>query len=107
MSELADALSNALDEAQADRPCGCKDAAPAADPFGADYAMAGGDLAAQLNAALDGLSGLGEANLFAPLDVDLQAEMAFADLGESTGLTLEQILEALEKKPGLKVTLSY
>jgi len=109
MPELADALTKALAEVEAERgrnPCGCKDAASAAvDPFA--MSVAGGELTAELNAAMEALSSRGEADLFSPVDEDLESEIAFADLSEPLNLTLEEILEVLERNPGLKITLSY
>ena len=109
MPELADALTKALAEVEAERgrkPCGCQDAASAAgDPFA--RSVAGGDLTTQLNAALEALSGGAEPDLLSPVDEDLESELAFADLSEPLSLTLEEMLEVLERNPGLKITLSY
>jgi hypothetical protein len=108
MPDLADDLSNALAAMQSEKkPCRCHEQAAASDPFAGLGLEAAADLSANLDAALSALEAADEPDPFASLETDLAADLAFSELSEGLAVTLEQILEVLESRPGLKITLSY
>jgi hypothetical protein len=107
MPDLADDLSKALAAVETEKkPCKCHDKA-VSDPFASLGAESTGDLGANLDAALSALGAADESDPFLSLETDLAAELAFSELSEGLAVTLEQILEVLESRPGLKITLSY
>ena len=114
MAELETELLNALQTAETtsgDKPCGCHENKAASndssDIFGFDQMTESSDLEAQIDSALSTIFSGAESE-FASLDaLSIDEELAFAQMSEGAGLTLEDILAVTEKYPGLKITFSY
>ena len=109
MSEKEQELLSALEdlEASAEKPCGCHEKKAAADPFGSNP-RSGGQLISELDSALKALS-TGQRAEFS-FDIPSGADEAFLEFGEvDMGLpvSLEDIVSAAERYPGLKITFSF
>ena len=116
MAELEEQLLNALqglESASAEKPCGCQEKAgfeSASDIFGFDQASGSGDLAADLESALNQVSsGVGsDIELLGDLSVEEElAFLEFAALEEGPTLELNDIIAAAERYPGLKISFSF
>jgi hypothetical protein len=116
MAELEEQLLNALqglENAPAEKPCGCQEKAgveSGSDIFGFEQASTSGDLAADLESALNQVL-LGTGSDIESLE-DLSAEeelafLEFAALEEGPKLELNDIIAAAEKYPGLKISFSF
>lgn len=105
--ELEEAL-RAVSSEPAKQPCGCGGTAETdalQDIFSTEQLAQGGDLAAQLEAALSGLVESGDP--FAGQALSVDELLAFADLEAGPQLTLTDLLGLVEQYPGLKITFSY
>lgn len=107
MSEKEQELLSALEnlEAPAEKPCGCHEKKAAAGPF-----STGGQLISELDSALRALSTEQRAATEFSFDVSSGADEAFLEFGEvDMGLpvSLEDIVSAAERYPGLKITFSF
>lgn len=112
MAELEQELLSALQGMQntsGEKPCRCQDKAGEFSDFASDE-MSTGDLAGELDSALDEVS-WGEQSEFELLDnLSGEEELAFlefAALDEGPQLDLNDIITATEKYPGLKITFSF
>jgi hypothetical protein len=96
----------ALGAAAGDDPCGCggKAGAEQVNFFGEGEAsgLSGASLSAELDAALAELSVGGGLE-----ELSLEEDLEFASAASESSVALEDILELIEKNPGLKITLSF
>jgi hypothetical protein len=99
LQSAIEAVQNTAAEKPGDCGCGGKSSLTEGDPFDSAEAFATDDLTGQLDSALAEVEMSAE-----PLSVD--EELAFAALGEVTGVTLSDIAALVERYPGLKVTFS-
>lgn len=115
MAELEQELLSALQgvENASEKPCGCQENAGAMsdyDIFASDETFASGNLAGELDSALNEVS-FGAGSEFELLDsLSAEEELAFlefAALDEGSQLGLNDIIAAAEKYPGLKITFSF
>lgn len=114
MAELEQELLSALqgvENTAGEKPCGCHENAGAmSDIFAADESLTSGNLAGELDSALNEVS-LGMGSEFELLDSlsdeDELAFLEFAALDEGPQLGLNEIITAAEKYPGLKITFSF
>lgn len=113
MSQLEQELLSALQtlEATPEKPCGChgSTATSAADPFGSPLSESI-DVAATLDSALNALLAetSAEADLFETLSVEDELEfLEFAAMDEDISVSLNDIISAAERFPGLKITFSF
>lgn len=80
-------------------PCGCEGNSSVSS-------SQRGDLAAELESALDALASEGDDP--AALDLTtLEGDELFADLGQDTPITLQDLVSLAEQYPGLKITISF
>ena len=104
--ELEEALAAVQSEK---KPCGCGGSAAETsglfDPFSTEQLAQGGDLGAQLDAALSALREGGDP--FASQALSVDEALAFADIEAGPQLTLTDLLGVVEQSPGLKITFSY
>jgi len=116
MAELEEQLLNALqglENAPAEKPCGCQEkagAASASDIFGFEQASTSGDLAADLESALNQVSSGMDSDIELLGDLSVEEELAFlefAALEEGPTLELNDIVAAAERYPGLKISFSF
>jgi hypothetical protein len=81
-------------------PCGCGEAM--------SVNTVSGDLAAELEAALDALgSESGGGDLLRIDDSALDEDLLFSDLEQEPSITLQDIVSLAEQYPGLKITISF
>lgn len=111
MSEREQELLSALEnlEVSAEKPCGCheKKAGAGEDPFAPDL-KSGGQLVSELDSALKAVSTEQKAAAEFSFAMSSGADQAFSDLGDvDMGLSLEDIVSAAERYPGLKITFSF
>jgi hypothetical protein len=113
MSEREQELLSALEnlEASAEKPCGCheKKAATGEDPFASNPKSAG-QLISELDSALKAVSTEQKAAAEFSFAMSSGADEAFLEFGEvDMGLpvSLEDIVSAAERHPGLKITFSF
>lgn len=116
MAELEQELLSALqgvENTSGEKPCGCQENAGAMsdyDIFAADETTTFGDLAGELDSALNEVS-FGAGSEFEMLEnLSGEEELAFlefAALDEGPQLDLNDIITAAEKYPGLKITFSF
>jgi hypothetical protein len=112
MSEKQEELSSALESlaASAEKPCGCQEnKAVAEDPFAAEQ-RGTHQLAAELQSALKALSTAEKAAAEFPFDGSSDADRAFLEFGAvdmGLPISLEDIVSAAERYPGLKITFSF
>jgi len=98
LESAIEAVQNTAAEKSGDCGCGGKSSLSEFDPFESAAAPAD-DLGGQLDSALAEVEMSAE-----PLSVE--EELAFAALGDVTGVTLSDIAALVERFPGLKVTFS-
>ena len=113
MSEKQEELSSALEslEASAEKPCGCQENKAVAEenPFAAEQRGAH-QLASELQSALKALSTEEKAAAEFPFDRSSDADRAFLEFGAvdmGLPISLEDIVNAAERYPGLKITFSF
>ena len=113
MSEREQELLSALEnlEASAEKPCGCheKKAGAGGDPF-ASNPTSGRQLISELDSALKSLSTSHKAATEFAFDMSSGADQAFLEFGDGDmglSLSLEDIVSAAERYPGLKITFSF
>ncbi|MGZ5437410.1 MAG: hypothetical protein ACXWID_10095 [Pyrinomonadaceae bacterium] len=99
LESAIEAVQSTASEKSGDCGCGGKSSFAEADPFESADTFAADDLGGQLDSAL------AEVEMSADtLSVD--EELAFAALGDATGVSLSDIATLVEKYPGLKITFS-
>ena len=112
MAELEQELLSALQGVQdtsGEKPCGCQEKAGAFSDLASDE-MSTGNLADELDSALNEVSSGAESGFELLGDLSDEDELAFlefAALDEGPQLDLNDIVTATERYPGLKITFSF
>lgn len=93
-------------EAGDDKPCGCgnKTEMESENPFGMDAFSESDELENELQLALDSFDGGAGTFSGDPFSSDNELELAM--MGETSQITLENLIALTERNPGLKITLS-
>jgi len=99
LESAIEAVQNTASEKSGDCGCGGKSSFAEADPFESAETFAASDLASQLDSAL------AEVEMSADT-LSADEELAFAALGDATGVSLSDIAALVERYPGLKITFS-